>query len=222
MSSKTFASALAAAQADMSNPAKNATNPHFRKTYADLASVRGAVLPHFAAHGIAVVQKVDGDGASVTVTTILLWGSECHEFGALTLPLESKGRNAAQAAGVATTYARRYQLMAVAGVAPEDDDGNGMEGNPPRPTRRPPPPPPPPKPKEKKPEKKPEAPDKASGAPTVASLQRELKALWKKRGISGDVARETIARRLDGATLEEIWSNGDALADLLATYDEKE
>lgn len=58
--------------------------------------------------------------------------------------------------------------------------------------------------------------------PTVGDLRRELKELWKARGIAGADARETIARRFDGATLEEIWSNGDALADLLATYEEAE
>ena len=58
--------------------------------------------------------------------------------------------------------------------------------------------------------------------PTVGDLRRELKELWKARGIAGADARETIARRFDGATLEEIWSSGDALADLLATYEETE
>ena len=39
----------------------------------------------------------------------------------------------AQAVGSAITYARRYALAAMVGVAPEDDDGNNAAKNPPKP-----------------------------------------------------------------------------------------
>ena len=134
---ETLASALAAAQGDMSNASKNAKNPHFKSTYADLASLRDAVIPVLAAHGIACVQLCDGDGQSVSVTTRLLFGAEAMDCGRLTIPIGG-ARNPAQAVGAAITYARRYQLGAVAGVAAEDDDGNSLDGTraaPPRPAR---------------------------------------------------------------------------------------
>ena len=124
---ETLASALAAAQGDMSNASKNAKNPHFKSTYADLASLRDAVIPVLAAHGIACIQLCDGDGQSVSVTTRLLFGSEAMDCGRLTIPIGG-ARNPAQAIGAAITYARRYQLGAVAGVAAEDDDGNSLDG----------------------------------------------------------------------------------------------
>ena len=128
-----LSSALAAAQAEMGNAPKNATNPHFRSTYADLASLRDAVIPVLSSHGIALIQLCDGDGQSVSVTTRLLFGEERMDCGRLTLPIVG-ARNPAQAAGAAITYARRYQLGAVAGVASaEDDDGNSLDG-----TRAPP------------------------------------------------------------------------------------
>ena len=132
-----LASALAAAQGEMSNASKNAKNPHFKSTYADLASLRDAVIPVLAAHGIACVQLCDGDGQSVSVTTRLLFGAEAMDCGRLTIPIGG-ARNPAQAVGAAITYARRYQLGAVAGVAAEDDDGNSLDGTraaPPRPAR---------------------------------------------------------------------------------------
>ena len=71
-----LAEALAAAQGEMSNPPKNCKNPHFGNRYADLASVLDALRPILSKHGIAYVQTVDGDGATVTVSTRLMWGSE--------------------------------------------------------------------------------------------------------------------------------------------------
>lgn len=125
---ETLASALAAAQGEMSNASKNAKNPHFKSTYADLASMRDAVIPVLSAHGIALIQLCDGDGQTVSVTTRILFGAESMDCGRLTIPIGG-ARNPAQAVGGAITYARRYQLGAVAGVAAtEDDDGNSLDG----------------------------------------------------------------------------------------------
>jgi hypothetical protein len=134
---ETLASALAAAQGEMSNASKNAKNPHFKSTYADLASMRDAVIPVLSAHGIALIQLCDGDGQTVSVTTRILFGAESMDCGRLTIPIGG-ARNPAQAVGGAITYARRYQLGAVAGVAAtEDDDGNSLDGTRAAPPRRP-------------------------------------------------------------------------------------
>ena len=61
-----LAAALASAQAEMSPAKKNATNPHFRSTYADLASLHDASRAALGKHGLAVVQlpgRRDGRGA---------------------------------------------------------------------------------------------------------------------------------------------------------------
>jgi hypothetical protein len=112
---------------------------------------------------------------------------------------------------MAETRAINRALRLYTGRATTSIDELGERGHDAPPPRRAEPPRPaaPPKPAEKR-------------GPTVGDLRRELKELWKARGIAGADARETIARRFDGATLEEIWSNGDALADLLATYEETE
>lgn len=53
-----------------------------------------------------------------------------HESGQwleqdLEIPV-AMGSNPAQAVGIATTYARRYALMAISGVAPDEDDGQSL------------------------------------------------------------------------------------------------
>lgn len=132
-----LAEALAAAQGEMSNPPKNCKNPHFGNRYADLASVLDALRPILSKHGIAYVQTVDGDGATVTVSTRLMWGSEVMDCGSLSQHF-SGGKNASQAMGSAITYARRYTLSSVLGVAPDDDDdAEPLAGaSPPRPAAR--------------------------------------------------------------------------------------
>lgn len=118
---KTIAAALAAAQMDMGRALKSATNPHFKSKYADLGAVVEACLPALNKHGIAVIQPMtDGEGGRAVVTTFI------HESGeTLSCPIPLiVAKNDMQGLGSAMTYARRYGLMALAGIAPEDDDGN--------------------------------------------------------------------------------------------------
>ena len=122
-------SALAAAQAEMGPALKDATNPHFRSKYADLASVQAACLPALNAHGIAVMQPpVEIDGQRYVKTVLAHESGEREEC---LVPL-IVAKNDMQGYGSAVTYARRYGLMAMAGVAPDDDDGNAAVAAAPR------------------------------------------------------------------------------------------
>ena len=124
-----FASAIAAAQADMTNAVKDSKNPHFKSNYASLQSVRDIVVPAFNRHGIAVLQPVDGADGFMTGRTLLMWKDQTLEMGNCTLPI-GNSRNAAQAVGSAATYLSRYQLRGVGGIAVEDDDGNSYKAPP--------------------------------------------------------------------------------------------
>lgn len=117
-----IATALAAAQSEMGAALKTAENPHFRSRYADLASVMAACMPALNKHGIAVIQPPCEDEHGRSVETILIHG-ESGEMLSCRVPL-IVAKNDMQAYGSAVTYARRYGLMAMAGIAPEDDDGN--------------------------------------------------------------------------------------------------
>jgi hypothetical protein len=122
MTHKSLYSALAAAQAEMGPALKDAVNPAFKSKYADLASVVAAVMPALNKHGIAVLQPPYDDEAGRYVKTILVHG-ETGETAECRVPLIIQ-KNDMQGYGSAVTYARRYGLMGMAGIAPEDDDGN--------------------------------------------------------------------------------------------------
>ena len=121
--------ALAKAQAEMSNPKFDKTNPHFRNKFASLAAVRDAVVPVLAKNGISCLQDLRNVTGGVACSTILLHTSgQSITFGPLEMPVS---KNDAQGFGSAATYARRYHLMAVANVVgDEDDDANSATGKP--------------------------------------------------------------------------------------------
>lgn len=117
-----LATALAAAQAEMSNPRFDKVNPDFRSKYASLAAVRDAVIPVLSRHGIAVVQTLHQSDGGIGCTTLLLHKSGQQLQSTLAVPASKQD---AQGLGSAATYARRYSLMAMVGVVgDEDDDGN--------------------------------------------------------------------------------------------------
>ena len=89
--------------------------------YADLANVLDAVRDVLKANGLAVVQ-----GPAIVVTesrrTSVLTTRLIHESGEwLETELDLLDPGTSQAMGSAITYARRYALAAMLGVAAEDD-----------------------------------------------------------------------------------------------------
>ena len=118
-----IAKAFAAAQLEMQNPHMDSSNPHFKSRFASLKAVRNAVVPVFAKHGIAVSQELLTDERGVACIVHLYHESgESLRFGPLSMPTS---KSDAHGCGSAATYARRYSLMAVAGVVgDEDDDAN--------------------------------------------------------------------------------------------------
>ena len=122
-----IAAALATAQAEICNAAKNSKNPHFRSSYADLAEVLNTVRPVFSGHGITVIQAPEYENGAVTVETMLAHKSGEWISSSVSAPVSKQD---AQGVGSAITYCRRYGLAAMAGIAQEDDDGNGAVGGP--------------------------------------------------------------------------------------------
>jgi hypothetical protein len=113
--------ALSKAQGVMHGAKKENVNPAFRSKYADLASVWEACRKPLSDNGLAVVQTMRPvpDGAHV-VTTLLHTSGEWVR-SELFIPSTKKD---AHGVGSACTYARRFALAAMVGIAPEDDDAN--------------------------------------------------------------------------------------------------
>lgn len=145
--------ALAKAQGQMDNAAKTSDNPFFHSKYADLAAVWNAIRKPLSDNGLCVIQFASvtwGDHAVASVRTRL-----AHESGESVeevLALEP-AKIDPQGMGSAIQYARRYGLMAMVGLAAEDDDGNAASSGirPAAPISPPPPAPSAPKPRAKPP-----------------------------------------------------------------------
>ena len=121
-----IAPALLKAQTEMGNAKKEATNPFFKKAYADLNSVREAVLPVLNKNGISVIQPtcvVDGKNY---VETIML--HESGEYISSFTEIITDKVNDAQRHGSGLSYARRYALASIANIGAEDDDANNATG----------------------------------------------------------------------------------------------
>lgn len=121
-----LAPALLKAQTSMGNASKDSKNSFFKNSYADLNSIREAVMPALQANGISVLQPTVTLDGKAYVETVLL--HESGEFlSGLTEIVVSKV-NDPQAAGSGISYARRYGLQSLVNVGAEDDDGESAMG----------------------------------------------------------------------------------------------
>jgi len=127
-----LALALSKAQAGITGALKDSANPFFKSKYADLASCWDACRRQLTDNGLSVIQTTDliiqttdlTDGLVVVRTTL------AHSSGqwiAGVLPVKAKD-DGPQAQGSGITYARRYALAAIVGLAQIDDDAEAAQG----------------------------------------------------------------------------------------------
>ncbi len=120
-----IATALAKAQAELENPQKTLTGTipardgerTFR--YASLASGLDLVRKCLGQHEIAVMQTTAVDNGQIVLTTMLVHAS--GEWVSSVWPVCSATESSAHLKGAALTYARRYALFTLVGIAGEDD-----------------------------------------------------------------------------------------------------
>jgi hypothetical protein len=117
--------ALAAAQGEFAPIVKDKkveAGPR-KYAYADLAAVIGVVRPVLSRHGIAMIQPIEQDGEGLILHTKLCgYGETLASTFPITAPL-----NNPQGLGSFISYARRYSLCALVGVAADDDDDDGAK-----------------------------------------------------------------------------------------------
>jgi hypothetical protein len=118
---KGLAIALNKAQSVMEGVKKDTVNPFYKAKYADLASCWDAIRKPLTDNGLSIVQVNESTIGTCTVETVLMHTSGEWISGSLSV---TPVKNDPQQFGSAMTYARRYGLMAIIGLAPEDDDGN--------------------------------------------------------------------------------------------------
>lgn len=119
--------ALAAAQGEFLTPkrTKTANVGTYKYSYAPLEEIIEATRPALSKNGLALTQCPTRVDANLVMRTILWHG---NEWIGCDWPIFSD-KATAQVFGGGTTYARRYGMSSLLGIAPEDDDdGNLADG----------------------------------------------------------------------------------------------
>ena len=120
-----LAAALSKAQASITGALKDSSNPFFKSKYADLASCWDACRKQLSDNGLAVIQTIEiNEGRAVLVTTLAHSGGEWIKSYC---PILTKD-DSPQGQGSGITYARRYALAAIVGLAQIDDDAEAAQG----------------------------------------------------------------------------------------------
>ena len=103
--------------------------------YAPLDVIMSKITPIMTGLGLSVSYRVKNGGNEVSaICRISHEFGHFEESGEVTMPVEKtteggSGANPAQRVGIANTYARRYALLAITGLAPQGDDQDGtLEG----------------------------------------------------------------------------------------------
>ena len=102
-------------------------------SYAPLDEILTTIQPVMGEVGLSVSWKTTEIGEKVSVACIIAHElGHTQESGAFIIPIssaqEQRGPNAAQRVGIAISYAKRYSLLGIIGLAPEDDDDAGSHG----------------------------------------------------------------------------------------------
>jgi hypothetical protein len=117
METKNIYQKLHEAKLEIGKVAKNAKNPHFKNTYADLNALIEAVEPILLEKGLVLLQPIK-EGKVFTIITSIEDSNSIESYIDLTPGLT------AQALGSQITYFRRYTLSSLLTLQAIDDDGH--------------------------------------------------------------------------------------------------
>lgn len=117
----TIMPALLKARGAFKAAVKDGKNPHFQSKYVTLDAAIAAVNDALLANDVLLIQPTRVEDSRTILETRLIHASGEWIGGEYTVHAV---KNDPQGEGSALTYARRYALMALVGIAPEDDDGN--------------------------------------------------------------------------------------------------
>ena len=96
---------------------KNANNPHFKKSYADLNAIIEAVEPILLENGLLLLQPIHGNSVCTQIIDV---DSGTMIESCMDLPTGLDP----QKMGSAITYYRRYTLQSILSLQAVDDDGH--------------------------------------------------------------------------------------------------
>jgi hypothetical protein len=130
-SRKEMVKALIGFQKDIGSIKKTKSNPFFNSKYADLASILEIIRPALEKNGLAIAQQCKViDSHNVLITELLHVSGFSLESEYILEPVKDDP----QSMGSAMTYARRYCLLAILNISPDDDDDDANTAS--QPTER--------------------------------------------------------------------------------------
>lgn len=130
---KSFIARLYEAKKAMKPLVKDAKNPFFKNNYATLGAVLDVVEAPLEANGIFLLQSCSMTKVGLLTVTNTLQDS-CSDASVVDVSdMPVKEHMNPQEFGSASTYARRYSLVALFALSAEDDDGNVGSGTPAKP-----------------------------------------------------------------------------------------
>jgi hypothetical protein len=119
-----LAKALCAAQSEFTTVGKDAKNPFYKSNYAPLDSIVEAIRPVLGKHGLSFLHLPNADGNRLECVILHVSG----EWISAEYPVNPV-KSDPQGIGSAMSYARRYSLSAMLGIATgDDDDGEAAQG----------------------------------------------------------------------------------------------
>jgi hypothetical protein len=116
-----LSAALAKAQLEIKNPAKNATNPFLKNRYADLGSCLNAIRAVAAVNGLAFVQSVEMFADSISISSQISHSSGQWISQTAVAVIQAGGKNLMQDVGSMSTYLKRYQAQSMWAISGDDD-----------------------------------------------------------------------------------------------------
>ncbi|MBE3122226.1 MAG: ERF family protein [Thermoplasmata archaeon] len=220
---KSYVVAMIKVQGVMGKATRSSDNPFFSSKYADLETVNDCIHAAMTeAKSLFLIQQYPTvayieEKQHVTVTTRVTDPSsgEWEEFDIECIPVKQDP----QAVGSAITYLRRYGLMSMFNISPEDDDGNAGSKPDPMDQRQPeerhtsngaPRSQPNPRPPAARPPARPASQPQASKQqgqpiPTTGQLNQELKTIPKER--VDDLTEACVKNRISSAEWKK-WLQG--------------
>jgi ERF superfamily len=112
----------------------------FQYRYSPLDEIVSTVQPIMGSLGLTIGWRSRVEPAQVVVSCRVSHTlGHTEDSGEIAIPISSdgSGANSAQRTGISLTYAKRYALLGVLGLAPEDDDDAASAGSDPEPRTRP-------------------------------------------------------------------------------------
>jgi hypothetical protein len=99
---------------------KNAKNPHFNSDYVDLPGLLDAIQKPLKEAGLTIFQSTKIEGVFILLKTRVFIAEEEELLSEYPIHIDKNP----QKTGSALTYARRYSILTILGLAADDDDGN--------------------------------------------------------------------------------------------------